>query len=97
MGLQDQEKIKEGCETGFGGDTEPCQSPWKSRKTRPWKNDGESKNIPTLVCYVSRKRAHRKKKLLRKATRKGLGARGSKKTALLFEEICERVNASEGV
>ncbi len=32
MGLQDQEKIKEGCETGFGGDTEPCQSPWKSRK-----------------------------------------------------------------
>jgi hypothetical protein len=97
MGLQDQEKIKEGCETGFGGDTEPCQSPWKSRETRPWKNDGEAMNSPTLVCYVSRKRAHRKKKLLRKATRKGLGARWSKKTALLFEEICERVSASEGV
>jgi hypothetical protein len=96
MGLQDQEKIKEGCETGFGGDTEPCQSPWKST-SRTWKNDGEAMNSPTLVCYVSRKRAHRKKKLLRKATRKGLGARGSKKTALLFEEICERVSASEGV
>ncbi len=77
MGLQDQEKIKEGCETGFGGDTEPCQSPWKSRKTRPWKNHGEAKNSPTLVRYVSRKRAHRKKKLLRKATGKLPEALGS--------------------
>ncbi len=47
MGLQDQEKIKEECETGFRGDTEPCQSPWKSRKTRPWKTDGEAKNSPS--------------------------------------------------
>jgi hypothetical protein len=60
------------------GDTKPCQRSWKSRETRPWENDGETMNRPTLVCYVSRNRSQRKKKILRKAKRKGLGALGSK-------------------
>ena len=55
MGLQDQEKIKEGCETGFRGDTEPCQCPWKSSIDRPFIVLAETKpskrHIPVWARY----------------------------------------------